>query len=65
MTRDGFDWNTHRDLNGNIDLVLAYEEIAGLDASESVIEYLGSISSLQPIKSRQAAAICIVNAYRL
>lgn len=58
-------WEAHRREDGSIDLVAAFAEINGVPPDARVAAYLNMIQNLQPVKSRQTAAVAIAAAYYL
>ncbi len=66
------DWKKYRDKNGNMELVLAFdEEIVNVDQDscnwdlDTGYDFLAATVRLQPIVSRQAAAIALSTASSL
>lgn len=58
-------WEAHRREDGSIDLVAVFTEINGVSPNVRVTAYLNMIQNLQPVKSRQTAAVAIAVAYYL
>lgn len=54
-------WEDYRNQDGSINLVNVYTALYG-EPYSSTVEHLSMIEFIQPIKSRQAAAIAVVSA---
>lgn len=67
MVQKAFDLENYRNEDGTIDLLKAFEDkyknqkIDKEDANK-VFDFIVGITSIYPIKSRQAAALCLVQA---
>ena len=58
-------WDKYRDEQGFIDLVAAAEAHQGEKLTTEERYYLTAISEIQPIRSRQVAAMAMATAFKL
>lgn len=59
-------WERFQEPDGSYDLYAIYKAVYELDeCPHSVLMYLGDITAIRKIKSRQAAAIAVVTAHAL